>query len=156
MKILIVYYSRTGVTKKLAIHLASFLNADLEEIKDQNSRLGLLGYLNSGKEAALKKIIPIEKLIFDPKDYDLVLVGTPVWAFTISSPVRSFLEKYKNDFKAWAMFCTQGGEGEQKTLSSAEKIVGSPAKAFLRLLTKQVLRKEFLSEIEVFKEKLEK
>ncbi|MFZ4648087.1 MAG: flavodoxin family protein [Patescibacteria group bacterium] len=156
MKTLIVYYSRTGVTRKLATELANLLGADLEEIKDPTSRIGVMGYLNSGKEAALKKLAPIEELVHRLKDYDLILVGTPVWAFTISSPVRSFLEKYKKDLNSWALFCTQGGEGEQKTLASAEKIVGSPAKAFLRLLTKQVLRREFLSEISAFKEKLGK
>lgn len=154
MKTLIIYYSRTGTTKKLAEKLAAVLGADLEGIKDPTDRSGLKGYMNSGREAAFKKLALIDPITHNLKDYDLVLVGTPVWAFTISSPVRAFLENYKSEFKSWALFATQGGEGEQKTLLGAEKVVGFPAKAFLHLLTKQVLNEDCATQIEEFKGKL--
>jgi flavodoxin len=155
MKTLIIYYSRTGVTKKLAEKLADVFAADIEEIKDPTDRSGLKGYFNCGREAVLKKLALIDPIVHDLKKYDLVLVGTPVWAMTISSPVRAFLENYKSEFKSWGLFATQGGEGEQKTLLGAEKVVGFPAKGFLRLLTKQVQKEDFVAQLEEFKGKFE-
>lgn len=156
MKTLIIYYSRTGATKKLAEKLATVFSADLEVIKDPTNRSGLKGYINCGKEAVLKKLALIDPISHNLKDYDLVLVGTPVWAMTISSPIRAFLENYKSEFKSWALFATQGGEGEQKTLLGAEKVVGFPAKAFLHLLTKQIQKEDFDAQVEEFKGKIEK
>lgn len=138
MKTLIVYYSRSGQTRLVAESLAKLSGADLEEINDPTDRAGAKGYLKSGKEAFLKKLPPIEPIKKDLKDYDLVLVGTPVWAFTISSPVRAFLEKYKNDLNSWALFCTQGGEGRQKTKEGAEKIISKPSRGFLYLTAKDL------------------
>lgn len=154
MKTLVIYYSRTGTTKKLAEKLAEVLGADIEGIKDPANRSGLKGYMNSGREAVFKKLALIDPIAHNLRDYDLVLVGTPVWAMTISSPIRAFLENYKSEFKSWALFATQGGEGEQKTLLGAEKVVGFPAKAFLKLLTKQVQKENFEFQIEEFKKKI--
>lgn len=154
MKILIVYYSRTGVTKKLAEKISEILGADLEMIKDSSDRSGVMGYLKSGREAATKKIVTISPLVSQLKDYELVIVGTPVWAFTISSPVRTFFEQHKEELKNWALFCTQGGSGEQNTLKGAENIVNHPAKAFLNLLTKEVLREDISFKLANFKNKL--
>jgi flavodoxin len=39
-KILVLYYSRTGITKVLASYIAKLLNADLEEIVDTKKRTG--------------------------------------------------------------------------------------------------------------------
>jgi len=57
MKILVIYYSRTGVTKKVAEILKGKLGADLEAIEDKINRRGVFGYIRSGREATLK-IVP--------------------------------------------------------------------------------------------------
>ncbi len=88
MKTLVVYYSRTGTTKKAAEIAAKELNADMEEIVDEIKRKGILGYIKSGSHALRKKLTKIEKLEKDAKDYDLIIIGSPVWANNMPPAIR--------------------------------------------------------------------
>ena len=49
-KALVVYFSRSGTTRLLAEGIARAMHADVEELKEQRSRRGLLGWLRSGYE----------------------------------------------------------------------------------------------------------
>ena len=56
MKVLVVYYSRTGNTKFVAEAIAQSLEADIEEIKDKKNRMGVFGFLRCGYEAIFKTL----------------------------------------------------------------------------------------------------
>ena len=60
MKILVVYYSRTGNTKAIAEALVEALNADIDEIIDLKKRMGFLNWLRSGHDALRKKFTQIK------------------------------------------------------------------------------------------------
>ena len=106
-KILVVYYSRTGNTKKLAQKLAQKSLADIDEIVDLQNRSGVLGFLKGGRDAFRKKRTEIN---YDknPENYDVVVIGTPVWVGTMAPAVKSYLEKHA--LKNVAFFCTYGGQ----------------------------------------------
>src|SRR3989338_8550287 len=104
MKALIVYYSRTGTTKKVAEELADRLKADKEEIIDKKNRKGPIGYMIAGKDAMRKKLTKINELKKNPENYDLLVIGTPIWAFTMVPAIRTFLIKIKNYNKKIALF----------------------------------------------------
>ncbi|MCK4376551.1 MAG: flavodoxin, partial [Candidatus Brocadiae bacterium] len=74
---LVVYYSRSGTTRKAAEAIAGLLGCDIEEILDRKDRSGVTGYLVSLKDSALRKPAEIEPVRRDPADYDLVVIGTP-------------------------------------------------------------------------------
>lgn len=155
MKILIVYFSRTGTTKKIAEALKTKLNADIEEINDPTDRKGVFGYLKSGKEATQKIMPEIGEIKSDLKSYDLVVVGTPVWAWNISSPMRSFAVKYLIGNPAQiAVFCTQGGSGSDTAQKTIEELSGKKTLGLLALNTKEVLEGKFEGKIEEFSKKI--
>jgi flavodoxin len=54
MKALIVYYSRTGRTKKIAKEIQLGIKAEIEEIKDSKNRKGILGWLSAGRDAGAR------------------------------------------------------------------------------------------------------
>jgi len=114
-RILIVYYSRTGHTHQVATGIASALGPDvqldLEGIVDPTPRVGLLGYLRSGRQAFLRRLPPIAEARHQPAQYDLVVIGTPIWNVSLSAPVRSYLRRYHAELPAVAFFCTCGGAG---------------------------------------------
>jgi flavodoxin len=116
MKTLIAFYSRTGHTKKVAEIIAKNLNADLDEIVDLKDRSGLKGWLYAGRDA-MKKYPTDIKTTKDPAKYDLVVVGTPIWAATSTPAVRTYLLQHKNDFKKIAVFTTSGGDRPDKTVA---------------------------------------
>ena len=91
MSVLIAYYSRTNVTKKVCDKIAKLLDADVEEIVSTVNYNGKIGYMRGGKDAISTKIIDLEPLKFNPQDYDLVYLGVPVWAGKSANPMISYI-----------------------------------------------------------------
>ena len=80
MKTLVVYYTRTGNTKFAAETIAAELRAEMEEVIDLKKRRGRLAYLPSGRDAIEGKETEIAQTSRNPTDYDLIIIGQPVWA----------------------------------------------------------------------------
>ena len=150
---LVVYYSRSGTTHKVAEELARELGADLERITDHEDRKGFIGYMKSGREASTDILVDIDEPKWDPAGYDLVVIGTPVWAWKMCSPVRSYLAKYAGRIKEAAYFCTADGK-EGKTLEGMATFAGKPAKASMVIYRKSVLRNEHIGKVREFVSKL--
>ncbi|HAU38574.1 MAG TPA: hypothetical protein DCX07_12765 [Phycisphaerales bacterium] len=138
MNILIVFYSRTGVTRRAATELAAALGADVEEIHDTKDRHGVLGGMGGGKDALLKKLAVIEPVSRRPEEYEMVLVGTPVWAFTMAPAVRTYLAEHAAEIARAALFCTLGGSGAAKTFRDMTEMLGKPPVATLELIDRKV------------------
>ncbi|KZX17538.1 flavodoxin [Methanobrevibacter cuticularis] len=133
MKILVAYYSRTSVTAKVAEKIQRNLNCDIEEIIDTKNRSGALNYFLSAFEAMRGKPSEIEPIKNDPSEYDLVIIGTPVWASTMASSVLRYILDNKSKFKNLAFFCTCGGSGYEKTLEKMEEVSEkTPLKTFYK------------------------
>jgi len=154
MKTLIAYYSRTGTTKNVAEDICKALKCEKEEITDSKKRDGALGYLKCGKEAMKRELPEINKQKYDPKDYDLVVIGTPIWGWNMASLIRTYLSN--NEFKNVAFFCTMGGSGDEKTFKEMQEICKKKPKATLTLLTKEVKKTDYKKKVEEFVEKLKK
>jgi len=125
MKSLVAYHSRTGNTRIVAQEIARSLGADLEEITVKGKRGGPLGYLKCGYESSRRIPAPINAPSKDPSAYDILIVGGPIWSFTLSSPVRAYLSKCKA--KKVAFFCTFGGMGSVKAFSEMSLLCGNAA-----------------------------
>ena len=115
MKCLVVFYSLTGTTKKIAEVITDLLECDIEEIIDTTVRTGLKGHLVASKDALTKNNTVIKEISKDSSVYDVVIIGTPVWAFTMAPAVRTYIIENKGKFKKIAFFCTQGGMGSKTT-----------------------------------------
>lgn len=156
MKILVVFYSRTGLTKKLALSLADKIGAEVEEIIDQNPRSGVLGYIVSGREAISKKLAKIDTPRLNPGDYDLVIIGTPLWAGTMSSPIRSYLTQFKGGFKSVAFFTTQQASAQERVFTILSDFVNLKPSATMSVLSKEVVRGDYQEKINDFINQYEK
>lgn len=133
MKILIVYFSLTGNTKGIANAAASEISADVEWINDSVKRTGLFGYLRTVREAMFKHIVPIQPSDHNPGQYDLVIIGTPVWAWSLSSPVRAYLVEHSSNFSRVAFFCTEGGAGGSGVFKEMARLCGKQPLATLEI-----------------------
>lgn len=112
-KYLIVYYSQNGATAGAARQLAQMLGADVEEIHERRPRHKLLAGLSRLYEALTGREPPIEAPVQDPARYRCVIVGSPVWAGHVSSPVRSYLVANGDAIRELALFCTCAHAGAQ-------------------------------------------
>lgn len=150
MKTLVVFYSRTGTTKKVALEIANKLGVEIEEIKDTVNRSGVKGYLVSGRDAMKKRLTTLELTTKNPADFDLVIIGTPIWGWNMSVPVRTYITEKKDNFKKVAFFCTMGGSGDDKAFAEMEQIIGQKSAATLALLTRDVAKNDFAEKLEKF------
>ena len=140
-KHLVVYYSRTGNTRKVAQAVAKLLGADVEEIVDKKERSGAVGFLVGAKDARLKRLTDIESPSRDPSQYGTVLIGTPVWAWTMSPAVRTYLARMKERLPRVAFFLTTGGTGIERTFKAMSRVSGKQPVATLGIKERE-LRKE--------------
>lgn len=138
MKILVTYFSRSGYTRRMAERLARMLNAQIAPIEEVGARGGPLGYLRSLLEALRRRDAAIRRPLTEPDDFDLVLIGTPVWASHPSSPVRAFARLYGPRIKHAALFCTLGGRGAEPALSELAGLIGSTPIATLALTDREL------------------
>lgn len=109
VRTLIVYYSRTGTTRTLANTLAAELKADVDGILCDRYRPGGLRYLRAGYDSVQGNMPPIEPPQSAAADYDLVLIGAPIWTSYPAVPVRAFLETRPALPTRIAVFLTHGG-----------------------------------------------
>jgi flavodoxin len=119
---LIVYHSRSGYTRRIARALARRLDADLDEIHIVQPMGGIVGYTLCAIEAIAGLAPALKPAHRDPAAYDLVVVGTPVWFWSLSSPVRSWLETHPLLRQRVAFFCTMGGSGATRVFDAMSEL----------------------------------
>lgn len=122
-KILVAYFSASGVTKKMANKLSLLANADLYEIKpkvlyskadlnwmDKNSRSSIEMSNKSMRPAIIKEELDLAK-------YDIILLGFPIWWYVAPTIINTFLESYDFTGKKIVLFATSGGSGFGNTVN---------------------------------------
>ena len=155
MRILVAYYSMTGTTRKVAEHIKERLGADLEEIVDKKKRGGPIGWLMAGKDASSKNLTEIEDPSKDPSSYDLVVIGSPVWNDTVSTPIRTYIIKYRGWFNQVALFTTQGNEKTGAT-ADMDALIGRAPLASIQLRKKQDVESgDYVEKLKEYMEGLE-
>lgn len=121
-KVLIVYFSRSGRTKILAREIAHKLGCAIEEIKTPKRYSGFVGYQVALLQATFKILPEISPIQSNLANYDLVIIGGPVWGGSICSPLRTFIESYRSQFKNVAFVATQSGNFGRKHIFEKMRI----------------------------------
>ncbi len=111
MKKLVIFYSFSGNTRLIAETIATATDADLLELKPKKEipSHGFMKYVAGGKAALTKaspELMPLDK---NSNDYDVLFIGTPVWAWTYAPALRSFFAAHPIAGKKIALFCCHGG-----------------------------------------------
>lgn len=124
-EILVVYYSLTGHTRQVAEQIAAVCGADIDPIVAvKPRRMTFSTYFWGGWEALRGEEETIEPAAKSPKDYDLVVLGSPNWAAHMPPPVRRYLAEHAGEFAHLAVFCTQGGANGEKVLTRMGELAG--------------------------------
>ena len=156
MKALVVFYSKTGITKEIAVHISEELDCDIEEIFDVKSRKGILGYIRSSIESAFRKTPKIKETEVDPSDYDFVIIGTPVWAGNMASPVRTYLSNNNDKLNRVAFFCTMRSRGSKRTFLEMERLSEFNPLACLALTDKEIKQEKHIKKVKEFIKEIKK
>lgn len=111
MKTLIVYYSYTNNTEKVAKRIAELKKYDilkLEPLVDYSTDYQKVVDEEEAKMDS-EEIVELKPLNVDLNQYDRIILGTPVWWYTMAPVVRSFLSGNNLNGKKVIAFITNGG-----------------------------------------------
>jgi len=136
--ILVVYYSRTGSTRKVAEYITKQLGADMEAIIDMKKRSGVGGFVLGGRDALGRKETKISEIKIDPSNYELVIIGSPIWAGNMPPAIRTYLNKYKANINSVAFFATSGGLSQVKIFEEVKSLLGKELISLMRICTKEL------------------
>ena len=107
--VLVVYYSFSGHTKAIAEQIAKKTHADLFEIKTKVAYSSPSVYARSKKELSSKNYPEINSEdLPDVSKYDTVIIGAPVWWFTMAPALFKYLSLTDLSNRRVAAFSTQG------------------------------------------------
>lgn len=111
MKILLLYYSYGGNTHGVARHIREVLGCDTVEILPVTPYTGSYDLIvNQGQqEVSAGFEPPVQPMGKELKDYDTVILGTPVWWYTFAPAVKSVLSSQDWAGKTIYPFATNGG-----------------------------------------------
>lgn len=120
--VLIVYFSQTGTTKKIAQRIQKLTGGDLLRIRPKKKYTSDYDKLTQVAQKELRnntrpKVTTGAKNI---KSYDVIYVGYPIWWGTTPRVVNTFLEKYNLSGKTVIPFCTSGGSDIDGSLADLE------------------------------------
>ena len=127
MKILVAYFSASGVTKGVAEKIAEKIGADIYEIKPVKPYTDAdLNWMNRNSRSSVEmrdkssrpEIITGD---IDVSQYDRILLGYPVWWYTAPTIVNTFLEAYDFSDKEIIIWATSGGSGLGKAKDDLAK-----------------------------------
>lgn len=152
MRTLVLYYSRTGTTRKLATAIAKKLGADLGEIacpkfKGNNKLTFMIAGLRSIMGWLPKIHLPREV----GSEYDLVLIGGPVWTGYPALPVRTLMRDHDNVCDKVGLFLVGGNPARpQLALDMMEEKLSGKIVAALTCSTKEITKNRFEAKLDDF------
>ena len=119
-KVLVAYFSATGVTKGAAQQLAEVTGGTLHEIQPTQPYTDAdLDWRNKQSRSSIemkdKTSRPaITGKLTNMQDYDVIYVGFPIWWYTCPTIINTFMEAYDFKGKTAIPFATSGGSSIKK------------------------------------------
>jgi len=125
-KILIVYYSNGGHTKDAAQKLSSIVGGDIKEIQLNEQYPNNMFTMSKIVRKQMKQGYLPEINDIDILNYDIVFVGSPIWNFSISLPIKTFLKNNNFENKTLIPFFTySGGANKNKIINEIKDLVNT-------------------------------
>ena len=149
-KILVAYFSASGVTGKVAEKVAHAAGADLFEIKPEVAYTKAdLNWMDKKSRSTLEMNDPssrpaITGSVENMEQYETVVIGFPIWWYTAPTIIKTFLEAYDFSGKKIALFATSGGSGFGNTVRNLQPCVDASTK----FVSEKLLNGASMSEIE--------
>jgi len=116
-RVLVVYFSATGVTKRIANMLATSLGVkSFEIVPKEFYTQSDLDWTNDNSRSSIemkdKSSRPkIESRVRDIEKYDVIFIGFPIWWYREPSIIDTFIESHNLENKLIVPFATSGGSG---------------------------------------------
>lgn len=121
--ILVVYFTRSGRSEKIALELNKHYKCMVEKINEEENRNGILGYIKSAFQGIKKSTCSINKVKYNPKNFNITIIITPLWAGNLSSPVRTYLQKYSDKINDYGIIVTHNSSSCKEAENEIQSIL---------------------------------
>lgn len=118
-KVLVVYFSETGNTQKLAKIISDEVGGDfrrIETVKPYPTGEELFDYTKNERDKDERP--ELKELDINIDDYDVIFIGYPIWWYTLPMPLYTFFDTYDFSGKTIVPFNTHEGSGDGGTYST--------------------------------------
>lgn len=110
MNICYIYHSETGNTRGIVDRCLAATGGDRIEVQDLQHYNRISKYLVGGRRAMKGLLDPIEPSIIDVSNYDLIVIGSPVWGGRPTPAINAAIQGLKGcEGKKSVLFVTCGG-----------------------------------------------
>ncbi|MGR4870456.1 flavodoxin family protein [Variovorax sp. LARHSF232] len=123
-KILVICYSYAGTCLYLARELCSLQGWHRGEITLARPRGGKLGYWRCVLDSLLRRTPEIRYNGAPPLKYEAVVLISPIWAFRLASPMRSFVTRRRDHLPEVAVISVMGGAGAPNAVAEVGQLLG--------------------------------
>lgn len=125
-KILTVYYSTGGNTKTVAQNLHSIIDGDIKEIQLQEKYPNNIFKMSKLIRKQMKEDYLPEIVNIDISNYDVIFIGSPIWNFSMSLPIKSFLKSNNFENKILIPFFTySGGANKDRVFNNIKNLTNA-------------------------------
>lgn len=133
MKILVVFFSRSGHTRRVAKRIGKATQAALMALDESHQA--------THRPGRMRRLVSAISGFGDlghahsenPADYDMVVFGVPVRGAHLSSPVHDFAIEHAGSIRHCAFYCVLGGSDPTPVFAELERLLGHAPLATLVL-----------------------
>jgi hypothetical protein len=118
--ILVVCYSYTGVSRKVAQRLSSQEGWQLGTILDESPRSAMRCALDS----LLRRRPAVRYEGPSPGDFRTVVLVSPIWVYRLAGPMRSFIAAHRDALQRVAVISTMGSSGASNAVAEVARLLG--------------------------------
>ena len=124
MKTAVIYYSKSGVTEKIAKKIQGKTGATLYFVEPDKSYGGYLSSVVAvAGEKLTKKMSKPKTTVADFEDYDVIFIGFPVWYSTAPQFVQDYIKACNLSGKRVIPFVTAGANGKDSSYKTVKELV---------------------------------
>ena len=126
-KILVVAYSYTGTSRRLAQLLVAQQHWTLGEVRDARPRSGAAGTWRCLLDSLFRRRTEIRYDGPNPGEFDAVVLVSPIWVYRLAGPMRSFVAAQRASLRDVAMISVMGGSGAPNAVEEVHRLIGRPS-----------------------------
>lgn len=149
--ILIVCYSYTGNSRRAAETLAAQRGWPLGEISDAATRRGALRCV---LDSLLRRKPAVSYRGPDPGSYRTVVLVSPIWAYRLAGPMRSFVAERREDLRRVAVVSMMGSGGASNAVAEVARMLGRAPVLAAAITAREIADGSFTSRLLEFSEEL--
>ena len=147
---LVVFYSYTGTSRELARLLAAQQGWALGEIVELQRRAGAQGTWRCLLDSLLRRRPAIRYQGPDPAGQDMVVLVSPIWAYRLAGPMRSFVAQQAVALGRVAVVSVMGSAGALNAVNEIAGLLGRAPVGSAAFTSREVLDGSYAARLQQF------